>query len=744
MDLVLAIGLGFAMQGSVVGSVRDGATGAPLAGAIVSLPDAERTTTSGSEGRYTLHEVPAGPQHLSVRLIGYTPRSLHALVPPDGQLEINVSLRAAPIRLRTVEVHAPVIVRGLDAADSTRFPDRGLSMAGVANHPLSSEADAMQALAGGEVVVRPESPSGVHIRGGASDQTAYVLDGIPVLNPYHAAGVFGAWSPDALSRVQLSSADPALVHPHALSGAIAGTTRTPGDHMRAQGGASTTHARVTLDGPLGLAGVRYLASIRSGFPGVLAPSDEASYVRGELGDWLIKVEAQVLGGHARWLGYSNENELSAASAVEVEGVPRPDKPRNIFAWGGSSSGLEWSRDVASTTVRVTGWRVSGDASATWGGADPAELVTRRQDGGVVATVERAHALAGIRVERIATSYRVIPSNGVESPFVLQARTPVVSAFAQRSFALHERVAAELGVSVAAMRGVHAAPRLRLHWHAAEHITIMSSYARTHQFAQSLRNAESVVGNVFPADLYVGAGASGVPVARSDHVITAVEYRPSAGFRFGVQGYTRSFGGLVITAPTTTGPFSTRAFALGSGESRGTSAEVSMSGARYGLTASYGWQRVRFRYGDSSYVPDFATQHLLEGGIVVFPTPTMTLRLGATGGAGRRTSVVAAGLEWESCNLIDQGCEFGGSPLNEAGPPGSTTLPAYLRVDLGVRKHWHLELAGRDVMLTLYGTVTNVFGRQNLLTYSREPATGGVSAIGMRPLSPLVIGLDWRF
>jgi hypothetical protein len=274
--LLSAVGAVFAMQGAVVGTVRDGGTGAALAGAVVALPDVERTTLTGSEGRYALHRVPAGPQHLTVRMIGYAPRSLHALVPPEGRLEINVSLRAEPTRLRTGEVRAPVNVRGLEASDSTPFPDRGIAMAAAGNHPLLSETDALQALAGGEVVVRPESPMGVHVRGGASDHTAYVLDGIPVLSPYHAAGVFGAWNPDALSGVRLSSAAPSFVHPHALSGAIAGATRSPGPRLRAQGGASTTHARVTVDGPLRATGAGYLLSLRSGFPGVITPRGEGS------------------------------------------------------------------------------------------------------------------------------------------------------------------------------------------------------------------------------------------------------------------------------------------------------------------------------------------------------------------------------------------------------------------------------------------------------------------------------------
>src|SRR2546422_82289 len=206
-----------------------------------------------------------------------------------------------------------VIVRGVDNEDSTAFPDRESSISAVWSHPLLAEPDVFQALGGGEVVLRPESPSGVHIRGGASDQTAYLLDGIPVFSPYHTGGLFSAWNPDALSRLHVASVTPSLMYPHALSGAVEAVTRAPRDRPHAQGSFSTTQARLTLDGPLGVAAASYLISLRSGFPGVIAPNDEASYLRGETGDWLAKLELPALGGRVRLLGYGSENEVNTAA-----------------------------------------------------------------------------------------------------------------------------------------------------------------------------------------------------------------------------------------------------------------------------------------------------------------------------------------------------------------------------------------------------------------------------------------------
>ena len=421
--------------------------------------------------------------------------------------------------------------------------------------------------------------------------------------------------------------------------------------------------------------------------------------------------------------------------------PNADVGRNTFEWRSQSIGGEWRRAFASATVSLLGWSASSDASSQWAGGSGVDLLSRRRDKGLTGTVERGATMAGFRIERIATSYRV--SSTADS--ALDRSSHVVSAFVQHTASLHERVTADLGLSAAsALGGVYPGARAGLRWLASERVTLSGNYARTHQFAQSLRNSESVVGTVFPADLYVSAGTPGVPVARSEQMILAGDYRPSAALRVGVQGYVRASDGLVIVAPRETAPFAAGAFVTGSGASRGVSLDVAVSKARYGLMASYGWQRVRMRYGDSSYVPDYATSHLIDGGAIVFPTPTTSVRIGASAGIGRRTSVVAGGLEWESCNLLDQGCEFAGSPHNEPGAPAATALPAYLRLDVGVRKHWHLHVGARDVTLAVFGTVTNVVGRRNTLSYVRNPSTGEISAIGMRPLSPLVVGLDWRF
>ena len=104
----------------------------------------------------------------------------------------------------------------------------------------------------------------------------------------------------------------------------------------------------------------------------------------------------------------------------------------------------------------------------------------------------------------------------------------------------------LGASLASFEGkLRGSPRAQLRWHAAEPLSLTLSYARLLQFAQSLRNPESVVSTVFPADLHVAAGGSGVPVAVGNQGSLAAEYRPTAGLRFAADAWARDLESIVM-------------------------------------------------------------------------------------------------------------------------------------------------------------------------------------------------------
>ena len=734
------------------GVVRDAATGEPLSGAVVALADLDRATATRPGGAYRFDGVPAGPQHLVVRRLGYETRTLHALVPAAGQVEIDLSLSPRPLALRRVEAYGPVAVRGAErGADADPHPAVALSAEAIRDHPLLAEPDALGALAGGAVGAQPEQPRGLHVRGGSADQVGYLIDGVPVLSPFHAAGLFGTWEVDALAGVRLDPTPPAEAAADALSGVVQAQTLAPGRVLRARGSAGTAQAHLTVDGPVPVLHGGFLLSGRRGFAGVPDPKDESTYLAGHGSDWLATLQGRLAGGAFRVLALGSRNAGDAAA------VPTPDTPspageaRNRFAWSGLSWGGEWARGVAGGRLTLRGWRAGADAAARWASEDPAAatLATRREDAGGAVTYEAgdraARTVVGVRASRSRGDYRVGPAGAAAPAYRVAGETHVAALFARTVRPLGAHAEVEAGLLAASYDDrARLAPQLRLRWTPVPALTLSAGASRAHQPEQALHNPESVVGYLFPPALYAGAGADGVPLARSDQAFVAAGLRPSPGVRLAAQAYARSFGGLVLVAPATAQPFATRGFAVGRGTARGAALELTASGARYALLASYGWSRVRLAYGDTTYVPDFAATHTLDAGVLFFPQAATAVRLSLSGAAGRRTTAVNGPFEWEGCNLGDQGCEFAGSPQQRTEPLGGTRLPPYLRVDLGVRRHWHLRLGSRDGLLGVHATVTNLLDRRNLLTVRVDPATGVRQPVEMRARGPLVAGIDWRF
>jgi len=177
---------------AVVGTVRDAESGRPLVGAIVTALDAGRWATANSDGRYAIAMLPAGPQRIALRSLGHAPYSLRVIVPRDGTLELNVALQAIPTRLPIVEVrrHRGVIDQSTRMAPTT--DQRTITAAQLASHPQLSEPDFLRAVTGGDVGMAPETPGGLHVRGGGADQTEFAIDGAPVFNPFHVSDLLGA------------------------------------------------------------------------------------------------------------------------------------------------------------------------------------------------------------------------------------------------------------------------------------------------------------------------------------------------------------------------------------------------------------------------------------------------------------------------------------------------------------------------------------------------------------------------
>jgi hypothetical protein len=353
-----------------------------------------------------------------------------------------------------------------------------------------------------------------------------------------------------------------------------------------------------------------------------------------------------------------------------------------------------------------------------------------------------HSILGLRFQDMTSRYHYRPASG--EAYALDVATPVATIFAEHARDLHRTMLLTVSLSGAFVRGeTYVSPTAQLRWQPAASFSLTGTAARRRQFGQSLRNAESVVSNLFPADLYIGAGKNGVPVATSNIGILGAEHRPAGWLRLGAQAYARDFAGLALVAPDGADPFATNGFTPGSGRAYGASIGAAATLGRIAVLGTYGYQDVRLEYSGGRYVPSYGTAHSLEAGVTLAPWTGYSIRLGYEGLLGRRTTTSLGEIEYESVSLTDEGGEFGGSPAGWSGALGGAALPAYHRFDLGIRKSWLTRIGGRSGVLAAYGTVSNLMDRNNVLTFAVDPA-GGVTPVEMRPFAPVVVGLDWQF
>ncbi len=722
--------------------VIDDAAGRPLAVATVQLPDVSRSGTTDVDGVHLFTDLPPGPQHLSVRRLGYVPSVLHVFVGSTGTLELTVVLRALPARLVAVRVESPrqVPLRDDDALHAI-VGERALTRAAIIASPLLAEPDALLAVGGGYVTARPESPGGLHVMGGASDQLAYRIDGLPMRSPYHAGGAFGGVNVDMLDRVELQVA-PAASATDALSGVLSLHTRPAPATTQWTGGMSVTQARLMMERPLARVGSGLLLSGRLLFPGLVGQKREPANLDGDGNDLVARVMIPWQGGTLRVLAYQTASDVALASRVPdvVGGGPIVE---NDFSWSSRTMGAQWEGAESRKPRALALWRTSTSASSAWH-PDTLPLSYRGSfsELGVEGVIGQngdhsEWSLRGQVLRRhsthVASRSHVTNDLGANAWLVtLQPHGSLVFGRTSLTAGANTWLRAE---------SVEPAPFVQWAWRPSPALAMSAEVSRRVQFTQSLRNPESMAALLFPADLSVVA-SDVVPPARSNQFVAAATWRPGAARRVALRTWWRQLSGLALPAIGTDAPFALADVAEGSGSARGASLDLTASGSRWGVTASYGVQRVRLTARDTTWQPEHGISHSADAGIIVFPAPSASVRLGATAGAGRRVTGFGGPFEWESCNLRDRGCEFAGTPSRGSSPLGGLTLPRWVRVDLGARKHWHWRAGQRDVLVAAHATWSNILDRRNVLTYTRDGVSASRQAVVMRPSAPLVIGFDW--
>lgn len=185
--LALALLLGGARsasaQGTINGTVSDSGTGAPVAGAVITVSGTRVSATSEVDGHFVLRDVPIGNAILQLRSLGYAPVQRTVTVTDGQSITADFQLRPRPVQLDEI------VATGYGTQNRGSLTTAIGSVSGdqIAGQPQAGLDGALKGkIAGVEIQTNAGNPGnaiGIRIRGvaslTASGQPLFVVDGVP-------------------------------------------------------------------------------------------------------------------------------------------------------------------------------------------------------------------------------------------------------------------------------------------------------------------------------------------------------------------------------------------------------------------------------------------------------------------------------------------------------------------------------------------------------------------------------------
>lgn len=236
----------------VVGRVTDD-EGASLSGVSVEVLGTGWGVFTDAEGRFEI-ALPMGSWELQFTRMGRRPATRTVtLSPGEEPLPLFVALPADAVQLRALTVAAP---RAPSMAQT-------VSKETVRQAPALGEPDVFRAAVLLPGVTQPNDLKGrIHLAGGASDETGFTLDGHTLQDPFHLLGLMGSFNVAALEHASV------LLHhvPQSVGGRVSGwvdlATKSPEADASTEAVVSLLSSGLTMWRPDMPAGLDLLASGR--------------------------------------------------------------------------------------------------------------------------------------------------------------------------------------------------------------------------------------------------------------------------------------------------------------------------------------------------------------------------------------------------------------------------------------------------------------------------------------------------
>jgi hypothetical protein len=232
---------------TVNGFLKDASTGEFLINANIIDLESQHGTTTNAYGFFSF-SLPEGKARIAFSYTGYKTEYLSVDInaPTQVDLKLKPSLMLEPIEIIAHRLELPATYQGLSGHQEIDV----------------EQVDRLPALAGESDLIRvvqlqpgvqtgTDGIGGMHVRGGNNGQNLVMIDGVPVYNINHAAGLFSIFNTNAIRSVQLHKAGFPARYGGRLSSVLDIRTKEGNrEALQVKADIGTLAGRLTADGPI--------------------------------------------------------------------------------------------------------------------------------------------------------------------------------------------------------------------------------------------------------------------------------------------------------------------------------------------------------------------------------------------------------------------------------------------------------------------------------------------------------------
>ncbi len=233
------------------GYIQSKNDGERLYAANVSIVSTTKGTYSNNFGFYSIN-LPAEEVYVNFSYLGYETKQLKFNLTKDQFLTIELEPSIMePIevwpQVDTIETKLPITIK------ETNISSTAISAQKLSRLPtFAGESDLIRtALLLPGVTSAADGIGGIHVRGGNPDQNLILLDGAPIYNPFHTAGLFSIFNSNVISNATLlKGAFPARYGGRISSVLDVRTKEGNNKEIAGEIGIGLISGKATLEGPI--------------------------------------------------------------------------------------------------------------------------------------------------------------------------------------------------------------------------------------------------------------------------------------------------------------------------------------------------------------------------------------------------------------------------------------------------------------------------------------------------------------